>query len=732
MIPARPGGPLYRWRNYDRVGAPGAPRQVDGLGRPFTSPGSEVTDARQFARSLFEGPTNAWEQYFPLRLLFDTMAYLTGGRSGELRSGSHEDGPRRRPYLELLAGEGGAGSIAFQPLGSGAQPRKRVILPGHNHVDMATAARRQNDGRPERGSSSLARFLLEVIEPGRRSAAAGKGRQGSRPKRWYVRAAARRGGDGSRGAPFGSLARVERAAAPGEVIVVLPSPRRTPPLDGGIALKPRQRLIGAGPSVRSRAPLRRAPRITNTDPTRHSGDAVVLANHATVRNLVLTGSHRGAIYGKNVTGVRVLGNDVSGYNTSCAEGFHIPPFTFPINAPEVGFPISGGVPNGWAGIMVDESRGERRISIRNNRVHDADCGDGIDVRLMGTADARARITGNLVKDLRREDQPLCLSSNCSVLAIGLQTLDESSLAASLDRNRQTNLGNEGDAELYVLGTDTEGVFANLGGSSEMTVRVDHNTYTNPKGLGGFSANGMELVNMGNSSRARMVIANSTFTGTPGDVLEEINLGRNSHMSLTLDHVVAAGSIGPGNTVLAPGNNGDCLLAGSTGAGNTVELTIRDSKLSDCANNGLSVGSNVVNGSGPTSSIRVEIDRSEITGNRGANLGVRNFTDLRRLSVRIQNTDLSDSLGVGSGVANVVFEDQGTTANSAIDLGGGALGSAGNNCLTGGALAAEALRYSVVAKHNWWGSPGSPAAGRTLAVGASLDYDPALTSPPRSC
>ena len=107
---------------------------------------------------------------------------------------------------------------------------------------------------------------------------------------WYVRAGAAPGGDGSRRAPFDTLARVEEASRPGDRITVLRAAATAPPLDGGIELKARQRLIGAGPRVTRASARGPAPRLTNTDPARLDGDAVRLASGATVRNLVITGA----------------------------------------------------------------------------------------------------------------------------------------------------------------------------------------------------------------------------------------------------------------------------------------------------------------------------------------------------------------------------------------------------------------------------------------------------------
>src|ERR687895_191056 len=59
---------------------------------------------------------------------------------------------------------------------------------------------------------------------------------------WYVRAGADDGGTGTRRAPFARLAEVEAAARRGDRIVVMSAPQAAGALDGGIRLKPRQRL----------------------------------------------------------------------------------------------------------------------------------------------------------------------------------------------------------------------------------------------------------------------------------------------------------------------------------------------------------------------------------------------------------------------------------------------------------------------------------------------------------
>ena len=62
------------------------------------------------------------------------------------------------------------------------------------------------------------------------------------------------------------------------------------------------------------------------------------------------------------------------------------------------------------------------------------------------------------------------------------------------------------------------------------------------------------------------------------------------------------------------------------------------------------------------------------------------------------------------------DDAGTggTTSAQIDLGGGTLGSAGRNCIFGGAIYnLEATGYNVSAEHNWWGTASGPPSGTVI-------------------
>jgi hypothetical protein len=112
--------------------------------------------------------------------------------------------------------------------------------------------------------------------------------------RWFVRAGATGDGNGTRNRPFASLAEIERCAPAAATITVLPS---SMPLDGGIRLKDRQKLLGAEPPG---GPAQPEARITNTTPT---ADAITLAHGNEIAHLHIDSPAGSAIFGDNINGV---------------------------------------------------------------------------------------------------------------------------------------------------------------------------------------------------------------------------------------------------------------------------------------------------------------------------------------------------------------------------------------------------------------------------------------------
>ncbi|MGW1747086.1 hypothetical protein ACWCRD_16060 [Streptomyces sp. NPDC002092] len=147
-IPEKPHGPLYTWRNYDRVGAADDPGYRSADGTPFTNASKEVTDMGELARSLAQQPLDFTEQYFPTKLVTD-LELATSPQVKQLVV--HPEGLTANPTLTVLAGDGLlAGRIPV-----GLHP---VVADGYQHLDVLTAAPVQNNGRPEIVSSNLAQF----------------------------------------------------------------------------------------------------------------------------------------------------------------------------------------------------------------------------------------------------------------------------------------------------------------------------------------------------------------------------------------------------------------------------------------------------------------------------------------------------------------------------------------------------------------------------------------------
>ena len=297
------------------------------------------------------------------------------------------------------------------------------LLPGESAaVDLRDeSARRDRRARPVRGRGADRR------RPRRRADLVR--RRGRAPRTATAPAAPR----------STRCARAERRSRPGDTDRGPASRPQRAPLDGGIALKPRQRLIGAGRSVRGAGPAPRPGSRTRTRDAAH-GDAVVLADGATVRNLEIVG-RRGAAAS---TGRTSAGSGSSATTSPGTTLLHRRASTSRRSSSRRRCRASAsrsprGCINGWAGIMVDVTRGRARArASRGNRVHDADCGDGIDIRASGTRErARRRSRRNAVSDLRQGE------AFESLLAIGLQARDRSRLVAPRHRQPPDQPGQRG-------------------------------------------------------------------------------------------------------------------------------------------------------------------------------------------------------------------------------------------------------------------------------------------------
>ena len=166
VLPEDPATPLYSWERYRTVGKPGHPVGLNDSGGPYTSRESETTDLRQMARGFFESRADFTEHYFPTRIMSDLAPAASGGFEQ-----MKYDGPNLRPGLLIQAGDSEDNLSPDEgPPFEGTPPNDlehslEIVIPGYNHLDVATAAWRQNDGRPEPSSQALAEFALTVTGP---------------------------------------------------------------------------------------------------------------------------------------------------------------------------------------------------------------------------------------------------------------------------------------------------------------------------------------------------------------------------------------------------------------------------------------------------------------------------------------------------------------------------------------------------------------------------------------
>ena len=541
----------------------------------------------------------------------------------------------------------------------------------------------------------------------------------------FVSAAASSGGDGSEQKPFNSLADVESASKPGDEIVILASPASAPPLDGGIALKPHQKLSGRGPSVAGEAALAQSPRITNSSAARNSGDAVVLADFAEVSNLVIVNAYRGGIYGVDVTDVKIHDNNLTGTNTSCVPGFFV---IFPVNVPLL--------PNGWAAVMIDEDKGTESLSIEHNYIHDGTCNDGIDLRATGLAQVTATIISNNITRLAQGPKMR------SLLAIGMQTRDTAMMNVEADHNSETYIGSPN--------ADCEGLFSNqTGGVLNWNIR--NNTFAH--GIGGVSCNGGEFFPTGGDATTNLYIGHSTFEDNPGDMIEEVNEGKGTTMHMILDdvtisHVTQEKPITP-EPKFSTGTDNNlsrCVELGIHGHQNTTYLKVINSRAFDCAGDGIGVNVNSRGvrqlppslglgnvstdyGDGVGDSVWIDVQNSKIYKTPEYAFHFVNDTVMDEVHIRITNTLLADA----QGPAVVAFDQNGKTAHSEIDLGSAPPDNPGGNCITGATnLAMEVTGYEVSAKSNWWGVSGGPTPDKVSVTDGKLDFTPALNAAPPAC
>ena len=139
--PDNPGSePLYKWANFDEIGDAADPDYQDTSGSlTYTKDVSEVTDIRDFARLLFQGPLNFPEWYYAARLGLDMSAAAAPFSTRYGLNYLHRDNISDLPAIQFLASE----------------------IEGYDHIDVLCAAVDRPQRRKNEVFEPLLKFMLE-------------------------------------------------------------------------------------------------------------------------------------------------------------------------------------------------------------------------------------------------------------------------------------------------------------------------------------------------------------------------------------------------------------------------------------------------------------------------------------------------------------------------------------------------------------------------------------------
>ena len=540
--------------------------------------------------------------------------------------------------------------------------------------------------------------------------------------RWYVESGAAPGGDGSRHHPFDSLGQAESASEDNDTIVVLAPRAGAPPLDGGIALKRRQTLTGdGGPVTAAGADL---PAITNTDPARHDGDGVVLADGARVADLHITGTARSAISGADVSRATITGNLLTAFNQTHSIGNFGPGLT-----EASGAILRLSFVSGAAGIELTNGGATRsRIRLDDNTIADAASG-GLLLRATDGTTVDLDATGNVFRDLQAFAQDL---PPYAVVHNAMQ-VDADKAAAVEVRLRDVVVDNVGSPT-----TNNDGLLVFQDGDAKVAVDVRGYRYSNPNRFGNVSATAMELYGAppnprgpgslpGSSIDVR--IRDSDISDSNGSGLQAALVGRGLKLDFEVRHTtIRRAGIAPwvpSDAPKSPNNNGSCIALEMIGVDNAADYTISGNTLDACSGAGVMLSNYSGFGWGDNRSITADVRHNTITNQSYAGVDFYNSGTLADAAIGGAHNSIA-----GSGHFGLAFDDfSGGAARAKLDFGGGALHSAGHNSIVGSGEGAAAVRnLAVTAERNWWGSAAGPQ-GVTLIGSAAFDATPFLIRAP---
>jgi hypothetical protein len=363
---------------------------------------------------------------------------------------------------------------------------------------------------------------------------------------YYIRAGAEADGDGSESRPFASLQRAEAVSSAGDVIYLMAG-GSTETLDGGIALKPRQRLIGLGPNGRPASVGPDMVRLTNS--TEHLDGVIVMLSEA-----------------NEVAGIHFVDmqhHAILGAGTSLSEThIHHNLFSGAAQSEEII----------WSVRLESESGSVGAVRVTDSVFRDGDSLGGIQVMHRGDSSGEYLFERNRFTDLGGR-------------AYHIWSLDSSRIRATILDSEADNIG--------VGDRNSDSILPHLCNSSQQHVVVRDFHYRNTKQVGNVSNTGLEAFIMGapftgeeswcNGCQLTLEITDSVFEDAVTDGIQLINFGSNSVLDFRIKNTKVIGAkprqVG-GGISLVPQNDQN--------TGSSTRLLIENTDIIDSAAYGFAV------------------------------------------------------------------------------------------------------------------------------------------------
>lgn len=501
------------------------------------------------------------------------------------------------------------------------------------------------------------------------------------------------GGDGTQASPFNTLAAAQAAATAGSVIYVHTGNGTSAGQNAGITLaQAGQSLVGAGTGLvwdgdkfSTGSRFQSAPKNTTIIA---SGAAPVITN-AAGNAVTITADN------VKVSGLTINGATARGISASNVDNLKITDITVTGNAQGGIYLEANGASASLDNLYINN------ITASANNTATAYKGADVNIRIQNGGRVSSPVISNVT------GSNTIVSNKHSVMFDatdgGTVTSPRISNITSTGNGYRDTLIIQSTETVYATGADFEfsdAVISDISGTSNLW-----------EVLGIYLSNG---------SANNMQVSGLSATNGGYGALYIYNDGGSVMDDMTISDVTSTG-----------GSSYSAFYVSANDGAVISDFTVSDATIANHAGYGMAFESyNYATGTGAGTISNVSVSDVTLTGSTGRS-GFAYYTNDTRGSVfsaRVENMTSTGNAQYGVRIENI-----GTGASINLDLGGGTLGSAGNNSIYSNTLDdlyVDLDGGELKAENNWWGVNTGLAPARITSVGGStVDASPHLTSDP---